>query len=60
VLAEIVLEFLARRFLDQLADDIGARAVKPALARANSRGPPNGYFSPPCGLKSRKVALVNG
>jgi hypothetical protein len=38
VLAEVVFEFLARYFLDQLADDIGARAVMPALARVEQQG----------------------
>ena len=33
VLAEIILELLAGHHLDQLADDIGAGAVVPALAR---------------------------
>ena len=38
MLAEIVLEFLARYFLDQLADDVGACAVVPTLARVEQQG----------------------
>jgi hypothetical protein len=39
VLAEIILELLAGHHLDQLADDIGAGAVVPALARIEQQRP---------------------